>query len=78
MSSFGNEGKVDLRVGLGRDPNSIKRIASGSPGVIYDDLIIEGSSTGEDYGSPPGDIRRTMCEQVNSSGHSTWCRTQER
>jgi quinoprotein glucose dehydrogenase len=57
ISSFGDQGKLDLRVGLGRDPNSIKRIASSSPGAIYEDLIIEGSSTGEDYGSPPGDIR---------------------
>lgn len=55
--SFGQQGKVDLRTGLGREPASIKRIASGTPGIVYENLIIEGSSTGEDYGSPPGDIR---------------------
>ncbi len=57
VASFGEKGMVDLRVGLGRDPNSIRHIASGSPGVIFENLIIEGSSTGEDYGSPPGDVR---------------------
>jgi quinoprotein glucose dehydrogenase len=57
ISSFGKDGRVDLRVGLNRDPNSIARIASGTPGVIYDDLIIEGSATGEQYAAPPGDVR---------------------
>ena len=33
------------------------QIQSGTPGVVFEDLIILGSSTGEDYGSPPGDIR---------------------
>jgi quinoprotein glucose dehydrogenase len=55
--SFGNGGMVDLKEALGRDPNSIHQIQSGTPGVVFEDLIILGSSTGEDYGSPPGDIR---------------------
>ena len=57
ITNFGDNGLVDLRVGLGRDPKSILRIQSGTPGRIYGDLIILGSATGEDYGSPPGDIR---------------------
>jgi quinoprotein glucose dehydrogenase len=57
IESFGDKGGVDLRVGLGRDPNSIRLIASGTPGRVFEDLIIEGSATGEDYNSPPGDLR---------------------
>lgn len=57
IESFGDKGGVDLRVGLGRDPNTIRAIASGSPGRVFEDLIIEGSATGEDYNSPPGDLR---------------------
>lgn len=57
ITTFGENGKVNLRVGLGRDPKSIERIQSGTPGRIYNDLIILGSATGEGYGSPPGDIR---------------------
>lgn len=57
IESFGDFGTVDLREGLGRDPRSVSRIMSSTPGRIYGDLIIVGSATGEDYGSPPGDIR---------------------
>jgi quinoprotein glucose dehydrogenase len=55
--TFGDSGLVDLRVGLGRDPNSIMRIMSNTPGRVYGNLIILGSATGEAYMSPPGDIR---------------------
>ena len=57
IKSFGDGGTVDLKVGLGRDPNSMYQIQSGTPGEVFEDLIIVGSETGEDYGSPPGDIR---------------------
>ncbi len=57
IDSFGDHGAVDLREGLGRDPKTIRQIQSGSPGRVFENLIIMGSSTGEEYGSPPGDIR---------------------
>jgi quinoprotein glucose dehydrogenase len=57
IDSFGDHGSVDLRVGLGRDPNTIRQIGSQTPGRIFGDLILEGSATGEDYESPPGDLR---------------------
>jgi quinoprotein glucose dehydrogenase len=57
ITSFGNGGAVDLKEGLGRDPGTVHQIQSSSPGAVFGDLIILGSSTGEDYGSPPGDIR---------------------
>src|SRR5277367_3395699 len=31
ITSFGNDGTVDLKAGLGRDPNSIHQIQSGTP-----------------------------------------------
>ena len=57
VPSFGNDGRVDLREGLGRDPKSIRNIQTGTPGRVFENLIILGSATGEGYGSPPGDLR---------------------
>lgn len=57
ITSFGKNGLVDLRDGLGRDPKSIYQIESGTPGRVFDNLIIEGSAPGENVGAPPGDIR---------------------
>ena len=48
---FGRRGKVDLREGLGRNVESIS-VNDPSPGVIFKDLLILGSS-----GAAPGDIR---------------------
>jgi quinoprotein glucose dehydrogenase len=55
--SFGKNGLVDLREGLGREPNAVARIKSDTPGRIFENLIILGSSTGENYLAPPGDLR---------------------
>lgn len=57
IPSFGNDGRVNLREGLGRDPKTINQIQSNTPGRIFENLIIMGSSTGEGFGSPPGDLR---------------------
>ena len=57
IQSFGDGGSVDLKVGLGRDPETMYQIQSGTPGQVFENLIILGSETGEDYGSPPGDVR---------------------
>jgi quinoprotein glucose dehydrogenase len=57
IENFGDNGFVDLRRGLGRDPDSIHLIQTGTPGQVFENLIILGSETGEEYGSPPGDIR---------------------
>jgi quinoprotein glucose dehydrogenase len=55
--TFGDNGCVDLRQGLGRDPKTINLIQSFTPGRVFENLIIVGSATGEEYGSPPGDLR---------------------
>jgi len=57
IETFGVKGAVDLREGLGRDPASIRRVASSTPGRVFEDLLILGSSPGEGYFSAPGHIR---------------------
>jgi quinoprotein glucose dehydrogenase len=54
---FGENGRVDLREGLGRDPNSLTLVQSTNPGRVFEDLLILGSATNEEYESGPGDIR---------------------
>ncbi|WP_221930034.1 PQQ-binding-like beta-propeller repeat protein [Fodinibius sediminis] len=56
IANFGTEGKVDLNVGLGRDPDKIS-VKASSPGIMYENLLIMGSAVGESYKAPPGHIR---------------------
>ena len=56
IASFGRNGVVDLREGLGRDRAKIT-VQSIMPGRIFEHLIIVGSATNQDYDSAPGDIR---------------------
>jgi quinoprotein glucose dehydrogenase len=53
---FGNLGSLDLAGGLGRDVADAYLVAT-SPGVIYNDLLIQGTRVGEEEGSAPGDVR---------------------
>jgi Glucose dehydrogenase len=55
--SFGNNGRVDLKEGLDRDPKIIRLVQSTTPGRVFEDLLILGSATNQGYGSAPGDIR---------------------
>jgi quinoprotein glucose dehydrogenase len=55
--SFGQDGVVDLRAGLGRDPADVRRVSSATPGRVFENLLILGSSPGEGYFSAPGHIR---------------------
>ena len=57
IPSFGDDGRVDLREGLGRDPATMGNVQSGTPGRVFENLIILGSAPGEGYFSPPGDLR---------------------
>lgn len=56
ISSFGENGRIDLRKDLGRDPET-QSIAETSPGVVYKDLLIVGGREPETLPAPPGDIR---------------------
>lgn len=57
IPAFGDKGRVDLRQGLDRDPDSVMQIGFNSPGRIFEDLLIIGGRPGEAYTSPPGYIR---------------------
>jgi quinoprotein glucose dehydrogenase len=56
IPDFGNAGRIDLREGLGRDPEK-QSIVLTSPGIIYKDLLIVGGRTPEALPAPTGDIR---------------------
>ncbi|HTH03695.1 MAG TPA: pyrroloquinoline quinone-dependent dehydrogenase [Vicinamibacterales bacterium] len=56
ITAFGTNGKVDLRVGLDRDPATINQ-QTRTPGRVFENLLIMGSATNEEYGSAPGDVR---------------------
>ncbi len=82
-SEFGNNGIVNLKEGLGRNPEDIN-ISLTTPGVIYKDRLIVGSITSEDLPAAPGDIRaynvRTgavewsfhTIPQPGEPGYETW------
>lgn len=83
ITGFGSDGKVDLRYGLGRDPNKLS-VSATSPGINYKDILIMGSTTGEGYNAAPGFIRgydirtgeivwtfRTI-PQPGEQGYETW------
>ena len=57
VEDFGEKGSIDLKQGLDRDPAAIKRIESQSPGRIFNDLIIVGTTGGDEWNGPPGHIR---------------------
>ncbi|GJG85285.1 hypothetical protein tb265_04660 [Gemmatimonadetes bacterium T265] len=83
IPTFGDSGSVDLAVGLGRDVGDAQLLAT-SPGVIYHDLLIQGTRVGEGEGSAPGHVRaydvRTgkirwtfhTIPQPGEPGHETW------
>jgi len=54
--SFGGKGWIDLATGIDRDVSRTQLVAT-SPGVIYKDLLIQGSRVGEGEGAAPGDVR---------------------
>lgn len=56
VPTFGDSGAVDLGVGLDRDVTGTMLVAT-SPGVIYKNLLIQGTRVGEGEGSAPGHVR---------------------
>jgi quinoprotein glucose dehydrogenase len=56
IETFGSGGRVDLREGLGRPADKLTVTAS-TPGVVFEDLLILGSTVPETLPSAPGDIR---------------------
>lgn len=56
IPTFGEDGRIDLRKGLGGD-YKVQSIALTSPGIVYKDLIILGGRNPEVPPAPPGDVR---------------------
>jgi quinoprotein glucose dehydrogenase len=56
IRSFGDNGSIDLREGLGR-PLKTVTVNASSPGVVFQDLLIMGSTVPEALPSTPGHIR---------------------
>lgn len=54
--AFGENGRIDLRAGLGRPVETLS-VSASSPGVVYRDLLILGSIVAESLPAAPGDIR---------------------
>src|SRR5579885_1116159 len=83
VAAFGDNGRIDLSKGLGRDGERLM-VRLTSPGVIYKDLLILGSLVAEDLPSAPGHIRafdvRTgrlrwefhTIPQPGEFGYATW------
>ena len=83
IGSFGDQGKIDLHDGLGREAKQLF-VVSTSPGIIYKDLIILGTRVSEGSDAAPGHIRaydvRTGIQrwifhtipQPGEYGYDTW------
>jgi quinoprotein glucose dehydrogenase len=56
VASFGDNGRIDLRRDLGRDPEA-QSVHLTTPGVVYKDLLIIGGRVSESLPASPGDIR---------------------
>ncbi|WP_420603800.1 PQQ-binding-like beta-propeller repeat protein [Flagellimonas sp.] len=83
ISSFGNNGSIDLRKGLGRNTEQLS-VMTRTPGTIYKNLLIQGTLVGEGPGSSPGHVRAYnvltgeiewifhTIPQPNEFGYDTW------
>ncbi len=83
IPSFGDNGSIDLRQGLGRDVGNLA-YAPTSPGIIFEDLIIIGARMVESLPSAPGHIRAfdvrsgrqvwrfNTIPHPGELGHDTW------
>ena len=83
IRTFGDSGWIDLRQGLGRPVEGLS-VSASTPGVVYGNLLIMGSTVPEQLPSAPGDIRAfdiTSGKQVWSfhtiphpgePGYDTW------
>jgi len=56
VSTFGENGRVNLNIGMRGDPDKISVIPT-SPGIVFEDLLILGTEVSELYGAEPGHVR---------------------
>jgi quinoprotein glucose dehydrogenase len=56
VASFGTDGRIDLREGLDRPADRLS-VSASTPGVVFEDMLIIGSSVPETLPGSPGHIR---------------------
>lgn len=56
VAEFGDNGRIDLHEGLGENAQHLT-VEATSPGVVYKDLLIQGTLVAEDLPAAPGHIR---------------------
>lgn len=83
IASFGDGGRIDLREGLGRDPDE-QWVAVTTPPALYRDLLIIGGRVSELGDASPGTLRAFDAKsgalrwefhtipQPGEPGHETW------
>jgi quinoprotein glucose dehydrogenase len=83
VKGFGDNGSIDLRKGLDRDPEKVPIVLT-TPGVVYKNLLILGGRTSESPGAAPGHIRAYNVKtgemewifhtipQPGESGYESW------
>jgi quinoprotein glucose dehydrogenase len=83
IAGFGDGGRIDLREGLGRDPNK-QWVAATTPPAIYRDLLLIGGRVSELGDASPGDVRAFDAKtgalrwtfhtipRPGEPGHETW------
>ena len=83
VKEFGGDGMLDLREDLGSEPEQLS-ISLSTPGIIFNDLLIIGSATGEGYEASPGHVRAYSAKtgefkwifhtipQEGEFGYDTW------
>lgn len=85
IASFGTNGRIDLREGLGRPAERLS-VSASTPGVVFEDLLILPSSVPETLPGTPGHLRAFDVKtgkqrwifhtipQPGEYGHETWPR----
>ncbi len=56
IPTFGTDGRIDLREGLGKPPEGLS-VSASTPGVVFEDVLILPSSVPETLPGTPGHIR---------------------
>jgi len=56
IPSFGTDGRIDMREGLGRPAERLS-VSASTPGAVFEDLLIMGSSVPETLPGSPGHLR---------------------
>lgn len=85
VASFGQDGRIDLREGLGRDVSTdVMGVTVTTPATVFEDLILVGGRVNEMEGAAPGTVRafdvRTgalrwafhTIPRPGEFGHETW------